>query len=32
MNRNDYGFWLYCTALVVAGFVVGFVVGAWLVY
>jgi len=30
MTQNDYGWWLFCTALVVAGFLAGFAAGAYL--
>jgi hypothetical protein len=30
VNQNDYGWWLFCTALVAAGLLVGFGLGAYL--
>jgi len=30
MSQNDYGWWLFCVALVTAGLLVGFVLGAYL--
>jgi len=30
MNQNDYGWLLFCTALITAGFVLGVALGAYL--